>query len=89
MNKENHLVEYKRELSETFERSLNILKDNSGWVIGKNSAPPVIFSRILLTLQVPDKLPTSKLRMRFKLPSDNPNIMNLLLTAKGVAVYQG
>jgi len=34
MNKENHLVEYKRELSETFERSLNILKDNSGWVIG-------------------------------------------------------
>lgn len=33
MNKENHLVEYKRELSETFERSLNILKDNSGWVM--------------------------------------------------------
>ena len=30
MNKENHLVEEKRELSETFEHSLNILKDDSG-----------------------------------------------------------
>ena len=42
------------------------------------SVSPVIFSRILLTGQVPDKLPSSNARLHDKLHSDNPNIIKLI-----------
>ena len=47
------------------------------------SVPPVIFNRILLTRQVPDKLPSSKMQTRNNLHSNNLNIMKLITHGKG------